>query len=472
MTELPEFAFTIDGNRVGSKRRTTVFDPSTGRPLVEVPLADANDADKAVAAAERAFRDWSRQSTDARRKTIAAFAGAIDAHLDELARISTLEQGRPLDKARSEILGARAYLNKFLELDLEPSLLRESPSGTVVLGRKPLGVVAAITAWNAPVLLAIWKIIPALLAGNTVVVKPSPYAPLTTLYLAELARTIFPPGVLNAICGGAEAGGRLVAHPDVRKIAFTGSAETGRHIAIGAAATFKRVTLELGGNDAAIVLDDADPKSIAQALFWGKFHNSGQICASVKRLFVHRRIFAEMVDCLVAIARGVKIGSGFDAGVQMGPVQNKPQYERLRRQRECALREGFELRYESGVPVGDGYFFPITLLTGETGDNLFQREEAFGPLLPIFPFDDDEAALHQANATMFGLGGSVWSTDFECARALAERLEVGTAWVNQHPAMAPDLPFGGIKHSGIGVEGGELGLREYSSVHVLNTRRA
>ena len=315
-----------------------------------------------------------------------------------------------------------------------------------------------------------WKIVPALLAGNTIVLKPSPHTPVATLRLGELAQDIFPRGVVNVVSGGNALGEWMTAHPGIRKIAFTGSGPTGKRIMASSAGNLKRLTLELGGNDAGIVLDDVDPAKIAADLFWAKFSNCGQVCAALKRMYVHRSVYRAVCDELVKFASTVKIGPGTQDGVDIGPIQNRAQYELVRAMVDEAVAAGATVLYRSPVPPGPGIFLPITLLTDVTPAMRVVKEEVFGPVLTITPYDDEDEALRWANDSEYGLGGSVWSGDPQRAAIVAARLDSGGAWVNQHPAMGPEIPFGGVKGSGIGVELGRLGLEEYTSIQILNVK--
>jgi acyl-CoA reductase-like NAD-dependent aldehyde dehydrogenase len=340
-----------------------------------------------------------------------------------------------------------------------------------VVGR-PLGVVAAITPWNFPLTLAFWKIAPALLAGNTMVLKPSPYTPLTTLAVGRLLQDVFPPGVVNVVSGGDRLGGLMTAHPAPRKISFTGSVETGKKVALAAAPDLKRVTLELGGNDPAIVLDDADPATVSAAIFAGAFNNNGQVCSAIKRVYVPESIYDDVVEGLAAHARSITVGPGTEPGVKLGPINNEPQYERVKGLVADALSQGATAVTGGEAMERPGYFFEPTILAGLSDGTRIVDEEQFGPALPVVAYRDLDDAVERANATHFGLSGSVWSADAERAADVAARLECGTAWVNTHLALAPHQPFGGCKWSGIGLENGPWGLSEFTEYQVVHRSKA
>jgi acyl-CoA reductase-like NAD-dependent aldehyde dehydrogenase len=333
-----------------------------------------------------------------------------------------------------------------------------------------VGVVASITPWNWPLMIAVWHVLPAIRTGNTVVIKPSPLTPLSTLRMIEVMAEALPPGVLNVVSGRDDIAPRLTTHPDVAKVVFTGSTETGRKVMSAGAGTLKRLTLELGGNDAGIVLADVDPAAAAERLFWGAFINSGQTCAALKRLYVAESIHDRLCDALAGYAAGVKVGDGLDESSRLGPVQNRAQLEKVTAMVAEARAAGAKVLL-GGSPDESrkGYFYPTTLLTEAKQGMRIVDEEQFGPVLPIIRYRDVEAALRQANGSSYGLGGSVWSQEPQRAWELAARLECGTAWVNRHGDIRPDVPFGGVKCSGVGVEFGRHGLEEYTTIQVLHS---
>jgi len=460
----------IDGKKVPTTEHLDVLNPADGRPFALCPAATAEQLDQAVEAARRAFPGWAATPDADRKAAVAALADILDANAAELAELVTREQGKPMGGLGSqwEIGGAAAWTRYTASLDLPVEYIQDDANGRVALYRKPIGVVASITPWNFPVMIAIWHIMPALRAGNTVVLKPSPYTPIATLRMVELFQQALPPGVLNAVAGHDEIGRAISSHPGIDKIVFTGSTRTGKHVMASAADSLKRLTLELGGNDAAIVLPDVDLDTAAEKIFWGAFINNGQTCAAIKRLYVHDSIYDALCDRLVAYAANVKTGDGMAADSQLGTVQNKMQFERVKKLVDAAKASGARVLC-GGAPIeGDGLFYPVTLLADAREGMAIVDEEQFGPALPIIRYVDLDDAVARANDNPNGLGGSVWSADTDKAVAIASRLECGSAWINSHAMVRPDAPFGGVKQSGIGVEFGTLGLAEFTTVQVIH----
>jgi len=434
-----------------------------------MPVATAADLDAAVAAASNAFLKWRDAADIERAEACRSVARTIEANSEELARLLTLEQGKPLNGlgSRFEIGGAVAWTRHTSELSLPPEVLQDSPEGRVELHRKPIGVVGSITPWNWPVMIACWHIIPAIRAGNTVVIKPSPLTPLSTIRLVELMNETLPAGVVNVVTGENEIGALMSAHPDIAKVTFTGSTATGRKIMKSAASTLKRLTLELGGNDAGVVLPDADPKAIAEGLFWGAFINGGQTCAALKRLYVHDSLYDDVCRELTAYATKVVVGDGLSEASTLGPVQNKRQFEIVSAFVDEARDRGGRVLIGGDPPGGPGYFYPVTLVADVDHGCRLVDEEQFGPALPIIRYHDVEEAVAKANASSMGLGGSVWGSDLATAKRIAGRIEAGSVWINKHGAIQPNAPFGGVKQSGFGVEFGVDGLKEFTTVQTV-----
>lgn len=463
------FTLVIDGKPVSTARHLEVRNPATGQVVGLSPLATPSDLDAAVAAARAAFPSWAARSSADRAELCGRVAETIDAHAEELAHLLTLEQGKPLNGlgSRFEIGGAVAWTRHTASLDLPVEVVQDGPDGRVELHRKPIGVVGAITPWNWPVMIACWHIIPAIRTGNTVVLKPSPNTPLSTIRLVELINEVLPAGVVNVITDNNDLGAALTSHPDVAKITFTGSTATGRRVMASAADTLKRLTLELGGNDAGIVLPDADPKAIAEGLFWGAFINSGQTCAALKRLYVHDSIYDAVCEALAAYASAIKIGDGLAEDAVLGPLQNAAQFGIVSDFVADAIARGGRVLTGGAPSGGPGYFYPITLVADlDHGAKLVDFEQ-FGPALPIIRYHDIEEAITKANDNPSGLGGSVWSGDIATAKQVAARLECGSVWINKHGAIQPNAPFGGVKQSGIGVEFGVDGLKEFTTIQTV-----
>lgn len=463
----------IDGRLRAAEADATiaVLNPATGQEIGRAPDASQADVDRAVVAACAAFRAWRERPVAERQAAVRVFAETLRSNADELARLFTAEQGRPLPLARSEIMGAAAFMDGISALAPPVEILEDTLERRVEVRHVPLGVVAAIAPWNFPVILALWKVAPALIAGNTVVLKPSPFTPLVMLRIAALVAEQLPPGVFNVVSGGDSVGPWLTAHSGVAKISFTGSAATGKRVMESAARDLKRVTLELGGNDAAIVLADVDLATAVPALFWAAMRNSGQICIAAKRIYVHDSIYDAFRDAFVAFARGVRMGDGSVAGVELGPVQNRPQAERVRAMIADCRDRGETVITAGEASAGDGFFVPVTVVDNPGDGSPIVREEPFGPVVPLLRFTDVDDVVARANDSPFGLAASVWTRDLDLADGLARRLEAGTVWINEVQYLHPWQPFGGHKHSGIGVENGLAGLLSYTNAQTLVTRK-
>nr|WP_087572868.1 aldehyde dehydrogenase family protein [Sphingomonas sp. CDS-1] len=467
-----DYSMTIDGKAAGASASFEAWNPATEAVIATVPDASKEQLDQAVAAARAAFPAWSARPIEERQALVAKIGEVLTAHAEEFSRLLTMEQGKAKAGADWEVGGSAAWCGGIASQSLPTTVLEKDDDRTVEMRHVPLGVIGAITPWNFPILLAIWKIAPALVAGNTMVLKPSPYTPLCTLKLGELLRDVLPAGVLNVVSGGNDLGAWMTEHPDIAKIAFTGSTATGKKVMASAASNLKRVTLELGGNDPAIVLPDVDPKQMAKELFWAAFQNSAQFCCAAKRLYIHDDIYDALRDELVAYARTVKVGDGLEQGTDLGPIQNKMQFEKVKALLADARASGLNAVLGGDVPEGKGYFVPVTIYDNPPEDSRVVKEEAFGPVLPLLRFTDIDDVVARANDTDMGLAASVWSADADLARSIGERIEAGVIWINEIHTFSPHAAFGGHKQSGMGVENSLEGLAEYTNTQTVVTRQS
>lgn len=462
----------IDGKMIDTGEWLDVVNPATEEVIGQVPACGKAELDKAVAAARTAFKSWKKTPIEERREAIMAISGAIKENADELFRLLTSEQGKPHEQAKQEIYGAAGMAAAQSTLELEEEVIQDDDTRLHRHRRVPVGVVGGIVPWNFPAMMAVQKIVPAMLSGCTIVLKPSPFTPLTTLRLAELIAEKVPAGVVNIITGEDDLGPMITQHPDIDKITFTGSTATGKKIMEGASADLKRITLELGGNDASIVLPDADPKKVAEQLFWSSFANAGQVCIAAKRVYIHEDIYAELSQAIADYAKTVTVGDGAQQGTGVGPIQNKKQYERVLELIQDAKDHGYKfLTGGDQDPSGTGYFVPLTILDNPPEDARIVAEEQFGPVMPLMKFSSEDEVIERANASEYGLAGAVWTGDTEKGQEIAEQLETGTVWVNEFMHLSPFAPFGGHKQSGFGAEYGKEGLKEFTYPQVITVKK-
>jgi len=446
-----------------------VTDPATLEEVDRIPLGGADDVDAAVDAARCAQPGWAALAPRSRAAILSRAAALIRDGAPELAALLTREQGKPVAEARGECLGAAAvfeYAAGCASALAGSHLPALTGGGEARVTREPLGICGAIIPWNMPVMIAAWKLGASLLCGNAMVLKPASSAPLAVLSLAGLLeRAGLPPGVLNVVTGTGETVGEAIAgHPGIRKVSFTGEPETGRRVALAAAGTPARLTLELGGSDAMIVCADADPDTAARGAVQGRFYNCGQICTAVKRLFVAGEIAGDLLSRIRERVEAIRVGNGLDPATGMGPLHSAAGRDRIARMVDGAREEGGRVLAGGRIPpdAGPGYFYAPTLIDGLAPDSPLFREEVFGPVLPVAPFGDLDEAIDRANASRFGLGASVWTRDLARARRAADRLDAGVVWVNRHMVVPPEIPFGGRRGSGYGRENGIQALEAWT----------
>jgi phenylacetaldehyde dehydrogenase len=477
MIEQPRIAFLdrplrlyIDGDFVETEGVLATVNPATGQTLAEAPLASERDVDAAVSAADRAFEGWRSTPPTQRARLLWTLADLLEANKDEFATIEVLDNGKPMWEAEAVDIALTIELLRYYAgwtTKIDGKVLPNSiPGMFTVAKREPIGVVAAITPWNFPLLEVGYKLGPALAAGCTIVVKPSELAPLSTLRLMELVNEAgFPPGVVNVVIGGPEVGAALVHHPGVRKIAFTGQTATGKEIMRTAVDGLKRVTLELGGKSPNIVFADADLEAATSGAFGGIFFNQGQACVAGSRLFVEAPIADELVARVADRAGKIRLGSGLDPDTQMGPLITAAHRARVKGYVDAARNEGVDV-----VAGGDeasvdglegGFFLEPTVLSGVRNEMKVAQEEIFGPVLSVIPWKDEDELVALANGVDYGLAAGIWTSDVSAAMRVADRLDAGTVWINTYGMFDVAVPFGGRKHSGFGKELGEEALEPY-----------
>lgn len=469
---MTDYKNLIDGEMVDNGEWLEVLNPANEQVVGRVPAAGKDELDRAVAAARRAFKSWKKTSHEERQQVIQGIAAAIKENADELFRLLTTEQGKPHAQAQQEIYGAAGLAAAQSTLTLDDVVNQDDDTRLSRTRRVPVGVVGGIVPWNFPIMMAIQKIVPALVAGCTIVLKPSPFTPLTTLRIAELIKDVVPAGTVNIITGEDTLGPLITGHPDIDKITFTGSTATGKKVMEGAAGDLKRITLELGGNDASIVLPDADVEKVAEQLFWSSFSNAGQVCIAAKRIYIHEDIYDDLSKAIAEYAKTVVVGDGSQQGTGVGPIQNKKQYERVLELIQDAKDNGYKfLTGGDKDPSGTGYYVPITILDNPPEDARIVAEEQFGPVMPLMKFGSVDEVIERANNSEYGLAGAVWTKDTDKGVEIAEQLETGTVWINEFMQLSPFAPFGGHKQSGFGAEYGIDGLKEFTYPQVITVKR-
>ena len=451
-----------------------VFDPATGALIGKAPVATEQDLEDAIVRAEAAQKSWAARPLAERNELLVKAAAAIEAAAEPLAELLSREQGKPLNgpNARFEVGACSAWFGATASFELPDEVLVDDDTQKSILRYDPIGVVAAINPWNWPMMIAVWQWAPSLKMGNTVVTKPATSTTLSVLALAHVVNSVLPEDVLIAVPASGRIASKLAGDPRIGKVMFTGSTEVGKTIAREAADSVARVTLELGGNDAGIVLDDADPQKIAEGVFWGAFINTGQTCAALKRLYVPASLYDEVVDAVAKVAEAMPMGVGLEEQNVLGPLQNKEQFDIVARLVDAARESGARI-VTGGDPDADqpGFFYPSTIVADIDNSSPLVQEEQFGPALPIIKYDDLDQAIEWANDLEVGLGSSVWSSNPDRALEVAARLVAGTTWVNTHGALHPAVPFGGAKQSGYGVEFGVDGLKQVSQPHVISIQK-
>ncbi|ORY70245.1 aldehyde dehydrogenase [Pseudomassariella vexata] len=464
-----KFQNVIDGKLVGTEKTRCSVNPSTLKDLPPVPVSTPADVDRAVEVAKKAQESWAEVPWTERRKAIHAFAAALESQIDDFSQMLTKEQGKPLGFANFEMQITLNCLRELANFPETEETIEETDDKKVIARYIPLGVVVGIVPWNFPIQLASVKLASALITGNTFILKSSPFTPYCSLKMAELAIPFFPPGVFQCLSGDDDLGPWLTAHPGVNKVTFTGSIATGKRVMESCSKTLKRVTLELGGNDPAIVCSDVDVVEVAPEIAGLALINSGQVCCAIKRVFVHESIYEALLKAMVEYAKGLNVGDGFQEGVWLGPVNNRLQYDRVKNLLEDIERTRLTVALGSTKvsTMGNGYFITPTIIDNPPDNSRIVVEEPFGPVFPVLKWSDEAEVIKRANDSDMGLGASVWTKDLVQAERIARKLQVGSVWINNHMAGQANAPFGGHKQSGVGVEYGEAGLKGYCDVQTL-----
>ncbi|KAM0755414.1 aldehyde dehydrogenase family protein [Meredithblackwellia eburnea MCA 4105] len=463
----------INGKQVASPTTRNVINPATKKAIATVPVATQEQLDDAVNYAAQAQKNWAKVSQDDRGATVNKFADLLEANSETFQKLLTTEQGKPGPMAAWEVGGAVVWLREIAKQRLPTETLSDDADRKVITRHTPIGVCAGIVPWNFPVLLEVWKVAPALMAGNAIIIKPSPFTPLCGIKLVELFQHALQahPGVLQVLSGDDRLGPWITSHPGIGKIAFTGSTATGKLVMKSASATLKRLTLELGGNDPAIVLKDVNPKVVAKELFWAAFQNNAQFCNATKRLFVHEDVYDAVLAAMVDEAKAAVVGDGADPKTTLGPIQNEMQYNKVKGYFADCVSSGLKFAVGGKIEDAAGYFVPVTLVDNPPDDSKIVKEEPFGPILPLLKWKDEAEVIRRANETPYGLGASVWGKDLEAVERIGAQLEAGTVWLNEIHQYSPHQVFGPHKESGIGAENGLAGLLGYTNTQTITLKK-
>ncbi|KAI1180138.1 aldehyde dehydrogenase [Nemania sp. FL0916] len=462
----------IDGELSGTKETRHSTNPSTLEPNKESPISTKQDVDRAVKAAEAALPAWGKVPWDERKKAVLAYADALEANVSEFAATIVRELGLPLSQATGEVFWGAQWLRDFCKLTLPENLIEATWDRHVVERYTPIGVTVGIIPWNGPVILTCGKLAPAMLTGNALILKPSPFAPYCVLKMAELGLRFFPPGILQGLAGHDDLGPWLTTDPRVGKVSFTGSANTAEKVIKSCSDTMKRMTMELGGNDPAIVCEDVDPDVAGQKIATVALLRSGQLCMAVKRVYIHESVYDAVLAAIVKYVKAAKFGDGFEDGVVVGPICNKPQYDRVQELIEDIEKTKLDVLPKDGQSAEGkkGYFIRPIVINNPPDDSRVVVEEPFGPILPVMKWSDEDDVVRRANDTTYGLGASVWGKDLKRASRIASRLEAGNIWINTHAELQATTAFACHKKSGFGSELGVQGLAGWCNVQAMYTR--
>ncbi|KAJ9633840.1 hypothetical protein H2204_006625 [Knufia peltigerae] len=466
------FFNVVNGELRSSKAKYHGIDPATKQPNWDVPVASLQDVEDAVAAANSAHMTWRTTTWQHRIEKITQFKESIEAHQEDFIDLLCKETGKPRGTGTGEVGRMSAFFDWHIKLKKPRGEELDLVNKHVRHEFVPLGVAVAICPWNFPFMLSLAKILPAVQMGNAVIVKPSPFTPYTALKVVEIANRIFPPGLVQALGGDDSLGPALVEHANVHKISFTGSIATGKRIMAAAAKTLKRVTLELGGNDPAIVLPDADIAKVAPMVALGAFNNTGQVCVASKRIYIHSSQYEPFVEALVQATKALRVGGSHDEDVKLGPVQNESQFNRVKAFFEESKDKGYKFALGAGdVEESPGFYIAPAIVDNPPEDSMIVQEEPFGPIVPVLKYDGLDEVIHRANNTKAGLGATVFGTDDRLLQRVANELECGNVWINSNPSISPEVQFGGIKESGIGTEFGTLGILAFANIKAISTAK-